>query len=172
LLYVTMIILALIFLVPFVWLFVSSFKTPVEIFQYITPLGWKTFVPQTFTLENYSRLLELKPYPFTRYLANSLFVSGTVTILSLAANALGAYAFARLRFPGRDLLFALFIATMIIPFEVLAIPLYLEVRAFGWVDTYWALIIPWIANPLGIFLLRQFFQEIPRDLEDAARIDG
>lgn len=172
LLYTLLIFVALLFVVPYLWMLGASFKSPAEIFQYVNPLSWKTFIPQDFTLVNYTELLELSPYPFTRYLANSLFVSGMVTVLSLVVNALGAYAFARLRFPGRDLLFALFLATVILPFEVLAIPLYLEVRAFGWVDTYWALIIPWIANPIGIFLLRQFFMDIPRDLEDAARIDG
>ncbi len=172
LLYALMVILGLVFIVPYIWLFGASFKTPAEIFRFVTPLSWRTFVPQDFTLDNYTRLMELKPYPFTRYLMNSIFVSTTVTVLSLIANALGAYAFARLKFPGRDALFALFLAMLILPFEVLAIPLYLVVRAFGWVDTFAALIIPCLANPLGIFLLRQFFMDIPKDLEDAARIDG
>ncbi len=116
--------------------------------------------------------MELDPYPFTRYLFNSIFVAVLVTLSSLIVNAMAAYAFARLDFPGRKILFALFLTTVIIPFEALAIPLYLEMRALRWVNTYQALIVPWIANAMGIFLLRQFFLDIPRDLIDAAHIDG
>lgn len=160
------------FIIPYLWMLSSSLKPHTEIFQYIVPLSWKTFIPQVFTLDAYRELFHLVPFPFSRYLANSVFVAVSVTILSLAVNALAAYAFAKLEFPGRGLLFGIFLSTMIVPFEVLAIPLYMQVRDFGWVNTYQALIIPWVANPLGIFLLRQFFQEIPRELEEAARIDG
>lgn len=170
--YLFLSIIAIFFIVPFVWMFLASLKPQLEIFQYIYPLNWKTFIPQTWTLENYAELLALEPYPFTRYLGNSIFVSVTVTLGSLVVNAMAAYAFARLEFPGRNLLFVLFLVTVIVPFEVLAIPLYLEMKTFNWVNTYQALIIPWIANGAGIFLLRQFFMDIPRDLIDAARIDG
>lgn len=171
-LYLTLSGLAVVFLVPYLWMFSSSLKPQVEIFKYVVPLSWKTFIPETFTLDSYRELFRLVPFPFSRYLLNSLFVALSVTTLSLIVNALAAYAFARLAFPGRGVFFAIFLSTMIVPFEVLAIPLYLQVRALGWVNTYQALIIPWVANPLGIFLLRQFFQEIPRELEEAARIDG
>ncbi len=171
-LYLALCGLAVIFLVPYLWMVFSSLKPQVEIFQYVYPLSWKTFVPQHFTLGAYRELFHLVPFPFSRYLLNSLFVALSVTILSLIVNSLAAYAFARLEFPGRNVVFAIFLSTMIVPFEVLAIPLYLQIRSLGWVNTYQALIIPWVANPLGIFLLRQFFQEIPRELEEAARIDG
>ena len=164
--------LTLAWVTPYVWMLASSLRPQAEIFQYVTPLSWKTFVPQSFTLASYRELFALVPFPFSRYVFNSIFVALSVTTLSLIVNALAAYAFARLEFPGRSVLFAIFLSTMIVPFEVLAIPLYLQIRSFGWVNTYQALIIPWIANPLGIFLLRQFFQEIPRELEEAARIDG
>ena len=164
--------LTLAWVTPYVWMLASSLRPQAEIFQYVTPLSWKTFVPQIFTLASYRELFALVPFPFSRYVFNSIFVALSVTTLSLIVNALAAYAFARLEFPGRSVLFAIFLSTMIVPFEVLAIPLYLQIRSFGWVNTYQALIIPWIANPLGIFLLRQFFQEIPRELEEAARIDG
>jgi multiple sugar transport system permease protein len=164
--------IALFFVVPFLWMFFAAFKPQAEIFQYIYPLSWKTFLPQTWTLENYWRLWELAPYPFTRYLFNSVFVAVSVTLSSLVVNAMAAYAFAWLDFPGRKVLFALFLSTVIIPFEALAIPLYLEMRTLHWVNTYQALIVPWIANALGIFLLRQFFLDMPRDLIDAAHIDG
>ena len=171
-LYVTLWALAALFIVPYLWLFFSSLKPAREIFQYVFPLSWKTFIPQVFTLDAYRELFQLVPFPFSRYLANSVFVALSVTILSLAVNALAAYAFAKLEFPGRNILFGIFLSTMIVPFEVLAIPLYIQVRSYGWINTYQALIIPWVANPLGIFLLRQFFQEIPKELEEAARIDG
>jgi len=172
LLYLTLFGLAFLFLIPYVWMILSSVKPAIEIFKYVYPLSWRTFIPETFTLDSYRELFHLVPFPFSRYLLNSVFVSTSVTLLSLIVNALAAYAFARLEFPGRGILFGIFLSTMIVPFEVLAIPLYMQVRLFGWVNTYQALIIPWVANPLGIFLLRQFFQEIPRDLEEAARIDG
>lgn len=170
--YCVLSIVALFFLFPFLWMFFAALKPQTEIFQYIYPLSWKTFIPQTWTLENYRHLMELDPYPFTRYLFNSIFVAVLVTLSSLIVNAMAAYAFARLDFPGRKILFALFLTTVIIPFEALAIPLYLEMRALRWVNTYQALIVPWIANAMGIFLLRQFFLDIPRDLIDAAHIDG
>ncbi len=171
-LYLTLGGLALAWVTPYVWMLASSLRPQVETFQHVIPLSWKTFVPQSFTLASYRELFALVPFPFSRYVFNSIFVALSVTTLSLIVNALAAYAFARLEFPGRSVLFAIFLSTMIVPFEVLAIPLYLQIRSFGWVNTYQALIIPWIANPLGIFLLRQFFQEIPRELEEAARIDG
>jgi len=172
LLYLALIALAAVFLVPYLWMISSSLKPAVEIFQHVYPLSWKTFIPQAPTFDSFRELFRLVPFPFSRYMFNSVFVATTVTVLSLAVNAMAAYAFARLPFPGQSVLFAIFLSAMIVPFEVLAIPLYLQVRALGWVNTYQALIIPWIANPLGIFLLRQFFQEIPRELEEAARIDG
>lgn len=171
-LYLTLSVLAAGWLIPYVWMLSSSLRPQVDIFRYVFPLSWKTFVPQIFTLASYRELFALVPFPFSRYLLNSVFVAVSVTTLSLIVNALAAYAFARLEFPGRGVAFALFLSTMIVPFEVLAIPLYVQIRSFGWVNTYQALIIPWVANPLGIFLLRQFFQEIPRELEEAARIDG
>lgn len=170
--YLILSVIALFFVIPFIWMFLASFKPQVEIFQYIFPLSWKTFIPQTWTLENYTQLMELDPFPFTRYIGNSIFVAVTVTLGSLVVNAMAAYAFAKLDFPGKNLLFILFLSTVVVPFEVLAIPLYLEMRSFKWVNTYQALIIPWIANGAGIFLLRQFFLDIPRDLVEAARIDG
>ena len=161
-----------IFIFPFFYMFLSSLKPQAEIFQYAFPLSWKTLIPQTWTLENFVELINLLPYSFLRYLGNSIFVAIACTFGSLIVNAMAAYAFAKLNFPGKKILFGLFLITMMVPFEVLAIPLYLEMRTFTWIDTYEALIIPWIANASGIFLLRQFFTEIPKDLLDAARIDG
>lgn len=170
--YVLLFAAALLFIAPFLWMALASFKPQATIFRDITPLSWATFWPQSWTLDNYRALLALDPYPFTHYLWNSVLVAGLGTAGSLIVNAMAAYAFARLEFPGRNKLFALALSTTLIPFEALAIPLYLEMKTFDWVNSYQALIIPWIANAVGIFLLRQFFLEIPRDLVDAARIDG
>lgn len=170
--YVILTIIALFFIVPFIWMFLASFKPQEEIFAFIYPLSLKTFIPETWTLNNYRQLMALDPYPFTRYIGNSVFVAVSVTLGSLVVNSMAAYAFARLRFPGRNLLFVLSLVTVMVPFEAFAIPLYLQMRNFDWVNTYKALIIPWIANGAGIFLLRQFFLDIPKDLIDAARIDG
>jgi len=170
--YLVAALFALFFAVPFVWMFLASFKPQLEIFKYIFPLNWQTFIPQTWTLENFQALMQPEPYPFTHYIFNSVFVALAVTLSSLVVNSMAAYAFAKLDFPGRNLLFGVFLLTTIIPFEVIAIPLYLEMKTFGWVNSYQALIVPWIANAMGIFLLRQFFADIPRDLIEAAQIDG
>jgi multiple sugar transport system permease protein len=170
--YGTMLVLAALFLLPYAWMLSGSLRTQNEIFANLYPLSIWTFVPKQWTLASFQSLLQLQPFPFTHYLWNSLVVAFAVTSLSLVVNSCAAYVFARIPFPGRDLLFVVFLATMVIPFEVLAIPLYLEMRALHWVDTYQALIVPFIASPLGMFLLRQFFLGLPRELEEAARIDG
>jgi multiple sugar transport system permease protein len=170
--YAVMLLLAAFFLLPYAWMVSGSLRTLAEIFENIYPLTPWTFIPKQPTLENFRALLNLQPLPFTHYIFNSLFVAVTVTAFSLVVNSFAAYAFARIAFPGRDVLFVLFLSTMIIPFEVLAIPLYLEMRLLGWIDTYQALIIPFVASPLGMFLLRQFFLGLPRELEEAARMDG
>ncbi len=170
--YGLMLVLAAFFLLPYVWMVSGSLRTQAEIFANIYPLTLWTFVPREPTLDNFRALLNLQPLPFTHYIFNSLFVAVTVTAFSLVINSFAAYAFARLEFPGRDVLFVIFLSTMIIPFEVIAIPLYLEMRWLRWVDTYQALIVPFVASPLGMFLLRQFFLGMPRELEEAARIDG
>jgi multiple sugar transport system permease protein len=170
--YASMLVLAALFLLPYVWMVSGSLRTQNEIFANLYPLSVWTFVPKQWTLASFQALLNLQPFPFTHYLLNSLVVAFTVTVLSLVVNSCAAYVFARIRFPGRDLLFVVFLATMVIPFEVLAIPLYLEMRVLHWVDTYQALIVPFIASPLGMFLLRQFFLGLPAELEEAARIDG
>ena len=172
LLYVVLVTIAVVMLFPYVWMLSGSFRSQPEIFANLYPLTIWTLVPKKWTLDNFRALLQLQPFPFTHYVLNSLFVAGTVTVLSIVVNACAAYVFARIPFRGRDQLFALFIATTIIPFEVIVVPLYLEMRLFDWVDSYRALIIPFAASPFGMFLLRQFFRGIPYELEEAARIDG
>jgi multiple sugar transport system permease protein len=130
-----------------------------------------------------SRIEKLKPYwanyrdtftvlPFGRFFLNSLFVTGLITIGQLVTCSLAAYAFARLQFPGRDRVFLAYLGTLMVPGQLLTIPLYLLLREFGMIDTYGGIILPGLFSAYGTFLLRQFFMTIPRDLEDAARIDG
>jgi multiple sugar transport system permease protein len=110
--------------------------------------------------------------PFGRYFLNTLIVAVTVTGFSLFLNSLAAYAFARLRFRGRDLLFMLLLATMMIPFQVTMIPTFLILKQFGWLDSYLGLTVPGFAGAFGIFMMRQFMLSVPEDLLDAARMDG
>lgn len=150
---------------PFIWSIRSSVMTAKEILKF--PPIW---IPSTFTLENYQNVLSYQP--FGRYIFNSLFVACSVTLLQLLIAAMGGYAFARLRFPGRDKVFLLYLATMIIPPQVTLVPQYVLISRLGWIDSYAALIIPSVFSAFLTFLFRQFFLSIPRDLEDSARIDG
>ena len=110
--------------------------------------------------------------PFARYLFNSVFISGCIVTVGLLVNSLAGYAFARLQWPGRDWVLLMVIALMIIPLEAIAVPLFYEVTLLGWRDTYWVQIVPFIANAFSIYLFYTFFLNLPRELEEAARIDG
>jgi multiple sugar transport system permease protein len=162
--------LAAVFVLPLVWMFLSSFRPAAEIFQYVFPLSLRTLVPVHATLDSYRRVFQDEP--FGRYLWNSCAMAGGVAALDLAASSLAAYAFARVPFTGRGTLFFLVLAVMIIPFEGILVPLYLIVRSLGWVNSFAGLIIPMVPRAFSIFLLRQFFLGLPVELEDAARIDG
>ena len=170
--YVLMTFLLLFPVVPFIWMFGSAFRPVTEIFEYVYPLSWKTFIPVNFTADNFIDLLFSEGSLWPRYVFNSLFVAITTVAAGALVNSLAAYAFARLRFPGRDILFLLVLLTIIIPFEAIALPLYQVVRQLGWLDSYQVLIVPTLANAFSIFLLRQFFLGIPSELEEAAIVDG
>ena len=152
-------------MVPFFWMVSTSLKDNSQVF--LIPPQW---IPDPIKWSNYLEMMQVMP--FARYLFNSAFVSVTVTVLELVTSSLAAYSFARLRFPGRDRLFLLYLATLMIPGQVTLIPNFIIIRVLGWVDTYSALIIPAAFSAFGTFLLRQFFRTIPFDLEDAAKIDG
>lgn len=155
-------------LVPFLWMISTSLKSSSSIFIFnLADIQW---MPKPVYWKNYVDVW--KVVPFARFYLNSIFVCVTVTFGQVATSALAAYAFARLRFPGRDKLFFAYLATMMIPGSVTMIPVFALMRTFGWIDTYKALIIPSIFTAYGTFLLRQFFMTLPRDLEDAAKIDG
>lgn len=152
-------------LIPFVWMISTSFKSLPEVFRFPPTLFGKRIV-----WENYLHIADR--FPFMKFFMNSLKISVIVTIGQLITCSMGGFAFARLKFPFRDGLFALYLATLIIPFHVTLIPVFLMMRALGWIDTHQALIIPALVSPFGTFLLRQFFLTIPLELEEAARIDG
>lgn len=156
---------ALAMIVPFIWMLSTSLKEPSQVFIY--PPKW---IPHSLAFKNYLKTWTL--VPFGRFFINSLLVAVWVTFGQLLTSSLAAYSFARLRFPGRDTLFIIFLGTMMVPFQVTMIPVYILMRELGWVDTYYALIIPNLFSAYGCFLLRQFFLTIPTELEDAAKIDG
>ncbi len=156
---------AITMIAPFVWMVSTSLKSDQQ--AYVFPPVW---IPSPVMWSNYPRTWEA--LPFNVFILNSVIVSVLVTLGQLATCSLGAFAFARLHFPGRDKLFLLYLATMMVPFQVVMIPLFVLMRTFRWIDTYPALIVPMIFSAYGTFLLRQFFLTIPNELEDAAKIDG
>lgn len=164
-LYIVLLSLAVIFLFPFLWMVLSALKTDVQIFSYQAkflpnPPVWKNFITAW------------KYIPLGRYYLNSIFVSGVIALSQVLTSAMAGYVFARLFFPYKNTIFILYLGTMMIPTQVTIIPLFMVMRRLGLIDTYAALILPFLAYPYGAFLLKQFFSTIPADLEDAARIDG
>lgn len=163
-------VVAFMFLAPLLWVLATSIKTPGDI---INGLGAGNWIPHPVTFSNYVQLLKnAVEFPIWRWTFNSVFISLSVTLLVVTVDALAAFAYSRLQWKGRDRIFAILIGTMLVPGQVLLIPMYLLIRDLHWFDTYWALIVPAGANAFGVFLLRQFFMEIPTELEDAARLDG
>lgn len=169
-------IVAVVMVLPFVWLVSSSLKGPTEILT--LPPDW---IPPDPRWENYSRIWQGTPLergplgarpPLLGAYLNSLFVTLTVTAAQLLTSSAAAFAFARLRFPARDKLFLGYLATMMIPAQVTIIPVFILLRQLGWLDSYQALIVPFVTSAYGTFLMRQYFLSIPRDLVDAAVIDG
>lgn len=156
-------ILAAFTIFPLVWMVTSSFKGAGEVTS-------PSLIPAEPTWDNF--VYVFTQVPFLRYLANSFFVSVTVTLVALWFHSMAAYALARLRFPGRDALFVAVFATLLITVPAIIVPLFLIVRQLGMIDSYAGLIIPPLFNAFGIFLLRQFYVSIPRDLEEAAIVDG
>jgi multiple sugar transport system permease protein len=150
---------------PFFYVLSLSLKDSAVLFRY--PPEW---FPGDVYWGNYSYVLH--DTLFLRWLANTLIVAGAVTVLKLLFDSMAGYAFARMEFPARRSLFVLIVATLMIPFSAILIPLFFLIRDLGMLNTYWALILPALANPLGIFLMRGFLESLPRDLEHAARLDG
>jgi len=152
-------------LLPFAWMIVSSFMSAAEIMA--RPLRW---LPAELQLRNYEALAAA--IPLGNMYANSLIVTISITVGVLLTSSLAGYGFAKFHFPGRDILFVLVLATMMIPFFVVLIPIFFLVRQLGWMDSYLGLIVPNIVTAFGIFLMRQYMLTLPDELLDAARIDG
>lgn len=150
--------------VPFVWMITSSFKSPSGVLN-LPP----TFFPQNPTLDNYRQILS---QGFGRYIVNSVIVTGASTASIVTTSAALGFVFAKLRFFGRDVIFVAFLATMAVPFEVLAIPLLIMFKDAGAVNKEWGLVVPFMVDAFAIFICRQFMASIPDDYLDAARVDG
>jgi len=164
-LHAVLIVVGFFMLAPLLWMLSTSLKEPGDIFIY--PPQW---IPDPVVWQNYVETVTVMP--FGRFYFNSTFQAAAVTILQLLTSSLAAFAFARLRFRGRDLLFLLYLGTMMIPFPVTMIPNFIIVRLLGWIDTFKALILPPAFSAFSTFLLRQYFLSLPIELDDAARVDG
>jgi multiple sugar transport system permease protein len=165
LLYAIIITVSLSMIAPFIWMLTASVKSEAEVFSY--PIQW---IPSTYYWSNYEKVwLKL---PFFTYYLNTIKIAVSTTILQVITCSLAAYAFSKVRFPERDKLFFLYIATMMIPFQVMMIPQFMLMKQLGLMDSHWALILLGAFSPFGVFLFRQFFISVPEELSEAARIDG
>lgn len=163
--YTIVIVAAVISVVPFLYILSTAFKQTTSLFHY--PPDW---IPTPVYWGNFSALIS--DHPFLRWTLNTLLVSTVVTVVKVLIDSMAGYAFAKMRFPGRNALFLLVLATLMVPFSAVLIPLYFLVRDLGLLNTYWALILPPLASPIGIFMMRTFIEALPSDLENAARLDG
>lgn len=150
---------------PFIWMIITSFKTESEVFSWPPK-----FYPTFFSFDNFKSAFNL--LPLGKLMLNTLFVAITVTFCQLVFDSLAAYGLSRFKFKGRDWIFLLMVGTLMIPGEVIIIPLYIIVKNMGLLNSYASLIVPFMSSAFGIFLLRQFFMGVPAELEDAALIDG
>lgn len=163
--YALLVVLAIAFIFPFVYLVGGSLKSNQEAL-----MNPDKVLPSEYHWENFVKVSEV--LNIGRQTLNSCVMTFTVTFGQIVISALAGYAFARIKFVGRDLLFIIFLATLIVPFELLFVPLYIMIAKLGWINTYWALILPSLGNPFAIFIFRQFFLTVPTELEEASAIDG
>jgi multiple sugar transport system permease protein len=163
--YLSCLLLSAVIVFPLVWIFFTAVKTDIEVrtgFSFLPSHGWHW--------ENFTNAWMATN--FARQFFNSLVMALAVTLGQIFTSALAGYAFARLNFKGKPVLFGLTLATLIIPYQLLVLPIYIMFSKIGWIDTYAALIVPTLANAFGIFLFKQHFETIPVSIEEAARIDG
>lgn len=159
------IIIAVLVFVPLIWLLVSSFKSDADIIQW-PPSFW----PETWVADQYEYVMDT--IPVLNMLKNTVIFAGSVTIISLFIDSLAAFAFARMEFRGKNVLFSIILLTMMVPFQVIMIPLYFEEYQLGILDSLLGLILPRASGAYGIYMLTTFFSRIPKSIEEAARIDG
>lgn len=167
--YIFLILVALLIIVPFLWVFGNAFRPNAEIGMY-TKLSWLTFFPKEFTLGNFKRMFE--QLNMVQIIINTIVVAGSVTVGSLFINSLTGYSFARINFKGKKLIFMIFLSMLVLPIEILIISLYLTIVDLRLSDSFLSLILPFLASPFGIFYMRQFFSNVPKELDEAAILDG
>ena len=163
--YAVLLALTVVALVPFVWMISSSLKTSIDVFS--IPMRW---IPQEFHFENYLQIWERVPLAI--YFKNTAVLAVIVTFMQILTSSFAAYAFAKMNFKGRDLLFMCYIGTIAVPWQVYMVPQFIMMRSIGLYDTIWALVALQSFSAFGVFLMRQFYLGIPNDLSEAARIDG
>jgi len=163
--YIFLIFTSFAMVIPFMWMLSTAFKEPADVFK--LPPQW---IPRPVRLKNFQEVFQF--LPFARMYLNSIIVSTTITFGHLLISSLAAFAFTRLDFPGRDIIFLMYLSLLMLPEEVTIIPRYIMMKNFGWIDKYQGLIVPLLLSVFGIFLLRQFFITLPKDLDDAAIVDG
>jgi ABC-type glycerol-3-phosphate transport system permease component len=167
-LYLVIIVLGLLFIFPFLWMGLSSLKNSKEVLA--IPIR---FFPTIWNWQSYVNVFTMFPdFNFPRFIVNSFFVTGAAVLLCLFFSATAGYGFAKYRFRGNNLLFTIVLATIMITFEAIIVPLYILVRQMGISNTYWGLIIPESLTAFGVFMMRQFFYALPDDFMESARIDG
>jgi multiple sugar transport system permease protein len=164
---IPMLLVTIAFALPIVMIFVTAFKPEMEVVHF------SSLLPRQWTLVHFNHIFSNpEEVPIFRWLFNSVFISTMITALVLAVDSMAAYALARLDVPGGRVVFAIIVGTLMVPGQVLFVPVYLILNRLGWLDTPWALIVPAGAGAFGVFLLTQFFRGIPRELEEAALLDG
>ena len=166
LLYLVLTLYAIITLIPFLWALSASFKPLSEIIS-----GEFNFFPQNFTLDNYRQIFVQEPL-FWRWFFNSVFIAVSVTLLNLLFNSMAGYALARLTFVGKGFWFFLILALLAVPTQITLIPTFLILKAIGWLNSYQGMIVPAMVNATFIFMMRQFFVNFPKELEEAGQLDG
>ncbi len=170
LVYGALLIGVLIVILPLLWALAASFTPNHKVFEYAYPFSWRALLPVDFTLEAYDNLFARG---FGRAVGNTFFLAFVTVAVGGAVNALAGFAFGRFEFPGKNALFmAIVMLSFLVPVDLTAIPRYILINSFGWINTWQGLLVPGLANSLVIFLFRQFFAEIPQELIDAARVDG
>lgn len=168
--YTVLTIIAVIALFPLLYIIFASFRTNNEIFEYALPFTWKTLIPQSWTLSNYTAIFT--EFHFGLALRNTIIVVAVLVPLSMFVSALGGFTFAFFDFKGKSILFAFCLVSFMVPTDSIALPLYNLISKMDLVNSYWSLIFPSAASGLAMFLFTQFFKDIPRSLLEAARIDG
>ncbi len=165
-LHLVLIVVALLMFFPFLWMIATALRPPGQEADL-------SLIPRPYlAFENFGRAWNYPRAPFPQYTINSFVIAIASTVIGVSLNGLAGFAFAKYRFPGREVLFYLVLATLMVPFQITMIPIYVTIAKLGMINTYWGVILPGAASAFGIFLIRQFMQSIPDELLDAARIDG